>query len=379
MTYANYSKLSIFNRPCLSSVSGVTSIMEELINRQIVINITSDQLKNKSKKQEIRSDAFKAAIACLNGYYARRLVLRSETHFSPAEADDLARPIQQSLTHIVGVVSFGRYFEIRFKEQEGKTTEIVFLVAPKGRLSTVKYNLYLPLTTMVKQVPVTDQMEEIAALLNVGWLDSRSLQSYVRKFQMDKKAPGGLRESETVQFKKVRFDRTKNKSTAERIISNNITHYVSAFANKEGGHVYVGIDDETSLVCGQTVVNKEEEKEISERIELAITNMVWPDEHGNPERGKHWDIAFVPVRGEADEEIPGLFVIVISVARCPGGVFLAAPESYVLRDVEGELEVRKMTFRQWKIRFLHDANVQFRRERFPRKNAWNEANAFREL
>jgi hypothetical protein len=82
--------------------------------------------------------------------------------------------------------------------------------------------------------------------------------------------------------------------------------------------------------------------------------MVWPDENGKPERGKHWDIAFVPVFDEVNEKIPDLFVIVISTARCPGGVFLTDPESYEVRDGK----VMKMTFERWKKRILHDAYMR---------------------
>ena len=326
----------------------MTSIVGDSSNKPVVINITPDQLQNRNKKAKITRDAFTAAIGFVNGYHKGRLILRSVRPFTPSAVDELVRSIEQSLIEIVGLTSFLDRCHI-----ENKESEIVFLIQPGGRIYTVKYNLFLPTASQVRQVLSTDPLEKIAPLLNSGPLDNTSLQNYVREFQKDVKAPEGLRESDTVEFKKVKFDRNKNKSTADRILANKVTHYVAAFANHKGGHIYVGVDDKTYAVCGQTV-GEEEKGEVLEKIESAITNMVWPDEHGKPERGKHWDIAFVSVLDEVNKEIPGLFVIIISVARCPGGVFLADPESYEVRDGK----VMKMTFERWKKRILHDAYMR---------------------
>ena len=331
-------------------------------NEQIVINITPDQVQNKNKKAKITRDATAAAIGFLNGYHRGRLILRSVTPLTPSAVDELVRSIEQSLIEIVGLTSFRECCHTVIKEGE-----IVFLTRPGDRIYTIEYNLVLPTDFQVRQVLRTDPLEKIAPLLNNGRLDNTSLQSYTREFQKDVKAPERLRESDTVQFKKIKSDRNKNKSTADRILANKITHYVAAFANHKGGHIYVGVDDETYAVCGQTV-GEEEKGRILEKIESAITNMVWPDEHGKPKRGEHWNIAFVSVLDEVNEEIPGLFVIVISVARCPGGVFLAVPESYEVRDGK----VKEMAFERWKKRILHDAHMRDI-VKFSRQNAWKEA------
>ncbi len=330
----------------------MTSIVGDSSNKPVVINITPDQLQNRNKKAKKTREAFTAAIGFLNGYHKGRLILRSVRPFTPSAVDQLVSSIEQLLIDIVGLTSFRDCCHI-----ENKESEIVFLIQPGDRIYTVKYNLVLPTTSQVRQVPSTDPLEKIAPLLNSGPLDNTSLQSYAREFQKDVKAPEGLRESDTVQFKKIKSDRNKNKSTADRILANKITHYVAAFANHKGGHIYVGIDDKTYAVCGQTV-SEEEKIRILEKIESAITNMVWPDKHGKPKRGEHWDIAFVSVLDEANKEIPGLFVIVISVARCPGGVFLAVPESYEVRDGKAE----KMALERWKKRFLRDATLKRCRE-----------------
>ena len=346
----------------LTALFQMTGIVGDSSNEQVVINITPDQVQNKNKKTKITRDASTAAIGLLNGYHEGRLILRSVTPLIPLAVDELVRSIEQSLIEIVGLTSFRECSHTVIKEGE-----IVFLIRPGDRIYTVEYNLVLPTDFQVRQVLRTDPLEKIAPLLSSGRLDNTSLQSYAREFQKDVKAPEGLRESDTVQFKKIKSDRNKNKSTADRILANKITHYVAAFANHKGGHIYVGVDDETYAVCGQTV-GEEEKIRILEKIELAITNMVWPDGNGKPKRGNHWDIAFVPVLDEVNKEIPDLFVIVISVARCPGGVFLAAPESYVVRDGK----VKEMTYERWKKRILHDAHMRDI-VKFCRENAWKEA------
>ncbi len=213
-------------------------------NEQIVINITPDQVQNKNKKAKITRDATAAAIGFLNGYHRGRLILRSVTPLTPSAVDELVRSIEQSLIEIVGLTSFRECSHTVIKKGE-----IVFFTRPGDRIYTIEYNLVLPTDFQVRQVLRTDPLEKIAPLLNNGPLDNTPLQSYAREFQKDVKAPEGLRESDTVQFKKIKSDRNKNKSTADRILANKITHYVAAFANHKGGHIYVGIDDETYAVC----------------------------------------------------------------------------------------------------------------------------------
>jgi hypothetical protein len=279
--------------------------------------------------------------------------------------DELVRGIEQTLIEFLGLTSLREFCRI---EITGCGKEITFTVKPSDRICTIEYNLFLPTDFLVRQVLRTEPLVNIARLLKPGPLVTSILQTHVEEFQKDATVPGGLREShDTVQFKKIKSDRNKNKSLADRIIANKITHYIAAFANHRGGHVYIGIEDDTYKVSGQNV-NDEEKKRILGRVESAIKNMVWPEEHGEPQRGKHWDVTFVPVLDSNKEEIPGLFVIVISVARCPGGVFLSHPETYVIDNKK----VVRMEFKRWKKKVLHDAHMRDI-VKFCREKSWKES------
>lgn len=330
---------------------------------QVVKNVSPQEVQNKNKKTGIIKDTCFAITGLLNSNHGGTLTLRSSKPFTPTSLDELVRGIEQTLIEFLGLT---RFHECCRTEIVGCGKEIVFVVQPSDQVCTVEYNLILPTDFQVRQVLRTEPLEKIARLLKTGPMVSSSLENYVRQFQKESIASGELRESKTVQFKKIKSDKNKNKSTADRILANKITHYVAAFANHKGGHVYIGIDDDNYTVCGQFVVEEEKER-ILEKVGSAITNMVWPKEHGKPQRGKHWDIVFVPVLDGNKKIIPDLFVIVISIACCPGGVFLSLPESYVIKDGE----VVEMEFDQWKKRLLHDAHMRDI-VKFCRENSWKE-------
>ena len=333
------------------------------VKAQVVKNVSPQEVQNKNKR--IIKDTCFAITGLLNNRHGGTLTLRSSKPFTPTALDELVRGIEQTLIEFLGLT---RFHECCQTEIKGFGKEIVFAVQPSDQVCTVEYNLVLPTDFQVRQVLRTEPLEKIARLLKAGPMVNSNLRNYVREFQKESIAPGELRESKTVQFKKIKSDKNKNKSTADRILANKITHYVAAFANHQGGHVYIGIDDDTYTVCGQLVVEEEKER-ILEKVGSAIANMVWPEEHGKPQRGKHWDIVFVPVLDGDKEIIPDLFVIVISIACCPGGVFLSFPESYVIKDGE----VVQIEFHEWKKRLLHDAHMRDI-VKFSRENYWKESN-----
>lgn len=330
---------------------------------QIVMKISPEVVQNKNKRTPIIKETCSAVCALLNSCHGGTFKLTSSLSLTPAALDELVRGIEQTLIEFLGLTSLRKFCQIEITEL-GK--EIIFAVEPSDRVITVEYNLVLPTDFLVKQILRTEPLEYVGALLRTRPLDNSNLRNYVWEFQKDSTIPGDLRESDSVQFKKIKSDKNKNKSTADRIMANRITHYIAAFANHQGGHVYIGVDDETYKVCGQHVVDEEKQR-ILEKIASSVRSMVWPDEHGEPELGKQWDISFVPVLDANKEEIPDLYIIVISVACCPGGVFLREPESYT---VDGG-KVVPMGFKQWKKRLLHDA---YMRDivKFCREDSWKE-------
>lgn len=337
---------------------------EDLHTTVIVIKISPDAVQNRNKKTAIIKDTCSAVCGLLNSHHGGRLQLTSTLSLSSNIIDELVRGIEQTLIEFLGLTNFREFCRI---EITGCGKVITFTVEPSDRIFTVEYNLYLPTDFLVRQVLKTEPIVNIARLLKPGPLVTSNIQSHEKEFQKDAKVPGDLRESDMVQFKKIKSDKNKNKSLADRIIANKITHYVAAFANHKGGHVYIGIEDDTYKVCGQ-IVSDEEKQRISEKVGAAIRSMVWPEEHGETQRGKHWEITFIPVHDSNKDESPDLYVIVISIACCPGGVFLTHPEAY---DIDSKKNIVRMEFKRWKKKILHDAHVRDI-VKFSRENSWKE-------
>lgn len=330
-------------------------------------SISPETLSNKSRRAVVIKDTLCAACGLLNSHHGGILKITSSKSLTPALLDDFVRGIEQTLIELIGVTAFRECCQIEIIDL-GK--EITFNVKPNDRLCTIEYNLFLPTDFLVKQVLRTEPLEKIAPLLKSGKpLDSKKLNNTWVEFVKDSIMPEDLRESDEVQFKKLKSDKNKNKSLADRIIANKITHYIAAFANHKGGHVFIGIDDETYKVCGQ-IVSINEKQRVTEKIESAVKSMVWPQEHGEPNRGKHWDLSFVPVVDESKSPITDLFVIVVAIAQCPGGVFLTYPEAYAIKNEK----VVRMEFERWKKQLIHDANMRDI-VKFTRENPWRKTNS----
>ncbi len=141
---------------------------------------------------------------------------------------------------------------------------------------------------------------------------------------------------------------SKNKTLADRMTDKGkkLICYVSAFANYKGGHIYYGINDD-GIVEGEFIPNEADKTDIIQKVGNSINKMIWP-EHAQPKRKEHWDIFFEPVFGDSSAPIPSIFVIVIYIAPCLGGVFIKEPECYEM--IEGK--VVKMLFTTWKERIL---------------------------
>ena len=171
-------------------------------------------------------------------------------------------------------------------------------------------------------------------------LENYEFGNHWRKFSLGEKVP--LRESKNTQLKKLKDEKSKKINLASRITnkSNKLVYYVSGFANGEGGHIYYGIktsEDGSNVVEGQIV---HDQNIIIREVDKAIGKMIWPN--GPPQKGKHWEIFFEPVSGVDESECK--FVILISVAPFPKGVFAEEPESY--KVVGGKL--KKSEYTEWK-------------------------------
>ena len=282
--------------------------------------VTKNKLINE-KLTEIISNV-NALLNTSGGY----VVLYTEDGtYSQGDVDDIARRMEQKVGEFTGQITATKVFNLETIAKR----EITFRVEMLPTFSqpcTVNYNLPIPTETQVTLVPPSEKLDMVADIVRGTGRkrklkDHRVIGQHQRHFVLGETV--SLQESKSIQLKKLNDD---IRDLEKRIKNNKLTHYVAAFANHEGGHIYYGIkanDDGWNVVEGQTVYDQ---NRIIKEVGKSIKNMPWPTEHGPPERGKHWDIFFEPVLGcDGSEQ---RFVIVISVAPSRQAVFTDEPESY---------------------------------------------------
>ena len=272
-----------------------------------------------------------------------KLVLSYERSPPPTHIMDCVRMIEQKIEMLIGCAKM--VSKIR---KSSYPNRIDFLVKASDGLITLNYNLCLPTKAQVLAVPSTDPPEELKNVIDgQNSLVCKELSSYEEDFFKGQYV--GFEEDDDVQFKSLKAGATKCVTLADRVVnkSNKLASYVSAFANHRGGHVYYGIDD-NGIVEGEEVSNKDE---IIRKVDKAMNKLIWPDHCCKPQRGQEWAIFFVPVKNSEGEVIPSIFVIVIAVACCSGGVFINVPESYHI--IQGNVE--QMSLKVWKTKLSASA------------------------
>ena len=296
----------------------------------------------KTYKAKKMTEILNIIVALLNSG-GGKLVLSYERSPPPTHIMDCVRMIEQKLEMLIGCAKM--VSKIR---KSSYPNRIDFLVMASDGLITLNYNLYLPTKAQVLAVPSTDPPEELKNVIDgQNSLACKELSSCKEDFFKGQYV--GFEEDVDVQFKSLKAGATKCVTLADRVVnkSNKLASYVSAFANHKGGHVYYGIND-NGIVEGEEVSNKDE---IIKKVNNAINKLIWPDHCCKPKRGQEWDIFFVPVKNNEGEEIPTIFVIVIAVACCSGGVFVNVPESYHI--VHGN--VKPMSLKVWKTKLSASA------------------------
>ena len=254
------------------------------------------------------------------------------------EAGDVLRKIEQRLIGIIGSCLFNDKVKM---QRCNFTKELVFLVDSSQSLCTVDYHLYLPTQTQAVPISPWETPDNVKSILN------RELcrqQIQVEDFVLNQQVL--FTESDFTQFKQLKAESSKCISLADRMTSksNKLERYISAFANKNGGRIYYGISDE-GVVKGE-VIEENGRAEIVQKVTNTINKMIWIE--GKLERGKHWDIKFVPVKDESMNEILSKFVAIISVEPLLGGLFIHEPESYHCV----KKQIKRMSFDVWKRLFF---------------------------
>ena len=252
------------------------------------------------------------------------------------QIDDSVRVIEQKIGDLVGTV--GLVSNIEFEVLSGK---ILLNVKKVEGLFVVNYNLYLPTKCQVRLIQPSEPVAKVKSVINRvdKPIKERHLLTpgaYCEDFVLNEKVT--CDEGITIQWKSLKSESSKKVNLPDRITgkSNKLPCYISAFANHSGGHIYYGINDD-GIVEGEIVTEKHQ-TDITRKVAKTFEKMIWP-RHCNKQqlKGKQWDIFFVPVKDSKKHPIASVFVIVVAIARCHGGVFTDEPESYHI--VDGKVEM----------------------------------------
>jgi hypothetical protein len=333
---------------------------------------------NKRYKERSLKEIIAAICAMLNSNGGQVVIHIDTDSTIPVEGSPFSqislviRILEQSMISIIGVRQ--TISKINFEEDKDEESVVIF-VQKCDFLITTNYNLYLPSETQVVPVSPLEPPENIKDDIINRKVVSKPVElgSHCKIFRKDKNCRS--QENKTVQFKNLQAGPSKRTTLADRMTGkdNKFSCYVSAFANYNGGHIYYGIRDD-GVVEGELIPNENDKNDIIKKVEKAINKMIWPEQIGQPKRGKHWEIFFEPVVvDENSNPIPSTFVIVIYIAPCLGGVFTEEPECYEM--VEGK--VGKMSFATWRKGILYPCWLRSREEIPPsvQRVAWSSAEA----
>ena len=167
----------------------------------ITIEISPDLLLNKHKKTGIIKDTYSTVCGFLNSHHGGTLKLTSSKSLTPTMLDELVRGIEQTLIELIGLTGLREYCQTEIK---GLGKEIIFTIKPCDRICTMEYNLVLPTAFLVKQVHRTEPLENIARVLKSDRKFLNAMQhNHAKEFEKECTMPEDMRESDTVQFKKV--------------------------------------------------------------------------------------------------------------------------------------------------------------------------------
>ena len=240
------------------------------------------------------------------------------------------RRLEQRIISIIGSCQSNSKINFSYDKDS-----IIISIEKADSLITTCYNLYEPSETQAVEVPSSENIKNYI-IDRAAIPDPVELGSHCQLFRKNKIF--GFHEGKICQVIKLKAADCISKG-------HKLSRYVSAFANHRGGHIYYGITD-GGVVEGEFIENEKHMEEIIKKVEQVMNKIIWPEQIGQPKRGKQWEIFFEPVLDANPEAVPSTFVIVIYIAPCLGGVFTDVPECYEMV----KKKVKKMPFTTWKKR-----------------------------
>ena len=296
-----------------------------------------DEKHNKHRQTKLKEIA-KAVNGLLNSGGGRLVLhcLFKKMKEVRKEVDRMCGRVESVIINFLTLALYTSHVEIDKQSLDIIVLNVVGLSSTHG-LQTLNYNMYLPTSQQVLPVPPSEHVQFVKEIMKgrPSIEEPTLLGSHAKHFVKGQSAC--LVESKSTIIMGL-FKQKK--------MSRGSLRFVSALANCVGGHIYYGIN-EIGIVEGQ-VIKQPAQAEIIKSLRKTIDNMVWPKHCGQSKkmRGKQWEIHFEPVKDCEGHTVPSLFVVVIYVAQCLGGVFTKEPECYHI--VNGQ--VTKFNFPEWRLK-----------------------------
>ena len=306
------------------------------VQRRCSIHIASSEYKRKKPEwKKILTPELKEIISCvcalLNDVGGVVRLLNVQYAFvTPKDLNDFTEILVKKLRELVLPLTYAECFDLlgNYKDEE------LFLFVKRSTLNGqpltvfVKSNLWLRDDHGVKEA----SGEKVVHQLDEKYFESKAKETKEINYNL-KELPifkpeffYGSKIQDFQESKRIEFKAAKKKGVAGiRNLKNKIKSNISAFANTEGGHIFIGVEDDLNI---EGINCEGKENEITEEITSIIQEMKWGSESITPVKGLHWNIAYYKVKNSPD----GAQVIVISVAGLKGigGVYVDEPESYKL-------------------------------------------------
>ena len=263
------------------------------------------------------------------------------------QVDKFWQTLEKKLTDLVKPSTYNDVFD---RCVIGSEEICLFIKAPQ-HICTIHYNLYFAGDAGVHEATNEQTVELLQMLVSRGKNSSNYVDVCLENLPRLPEVfifgeNGGYQESQQIQLKHFSGTEQILRSHGQR---ERVQKHISAFANTNGGTIFLGIND-SGIVLGVDM-KKNNQDEIIKRVIAMVENMKFPI---TQERKVHWDINFIPVAG--CDTTQDLAVVAIKVAgmKSLGGVFMKHPESYELDHDT----IQVIQFDQWKQRMLSGSKLQ---------------------